>query len=141
MVQMAVADKDMIHRAPADGLQQRAQMRGDRGAGVNHDNPVTAQQIGIGPPVPSSPTGWVPAPAPDQRAKPEPSPAVARILRWSVSSGLSSGTNARYRRAMTFRWIKNAMPRGIYARAALILVFPVLFLQLLVSVVFIQRHF
>jgi two-component system, OmpR family, osmolarity sensor histidine kinase EnvZ len=42
---------------------------------------------------------------------------------------------------MTFRWIKNAMPRGIYARAALILVFPVLFLQLLVSVVFIQRHF
>lgn len=33
------------------------------------------------------------------------------------------------------------MPRGIYARAALILVFPVLMLQLLVSVVFIQRHF
>ena len=33
------------------------------------------------------------------------------------------------------------MPRGIYARAALILVFPVVFLQLLVSVVFIQRHF
>ncbi len=33
------------------------------------------------------------------------------------------------------------MPRGIYARAALILVLPVLLLQLLVSVVFIQRHF
>jgi len=33
------------------------------------------------------------------------------------------------------------MPRGIYARAALILVLPILFLQLLVSVVFIQRHF
>lgn len=33
------------------------------------------------------------------------------------------------------------MPRGIYARAALILVFPVVFLQLVVSVVFIQRHF
>ena len=42
---------------------------------------------------------------------------------------------------MNLRWIKNAMPRGIYARAALILVFPVVFLQLLVSVVFIQRHF
>lgn len=42
---------------------------------------------------------------------------------------------------MTFRWIKNAMPRGIYARAGLILLLPVLFLQLLVSVVFIQRHF
>lgn len=33
------------------------------------------------------------------------------------------------------------MPRGLYGRAALILVFPVVFLQLLVSVVFIQRHF
>ncbi|MDP5084169.1 MAG: ATP-binding protein [Yoonia sp.] len=42
---------------------------------------------------------------------------------------------------MFFRWIKNYMPRGIYARAALILILPVLLLQLLVSVVFIQRHF
>ncbi|WP_341365681.1 ATP-binding protein [Yoonia sp. BS5-3] len=42
---------------------------------------------------------------------------------------------------MVFRWIKNYMPRGIYARAALILILPVIMLQLLVSVVFIQRHF
>ncbi|MDX8348905.1 ATP-binding protein [Cognatiyoonia sp. IB215446] len=42
---------------------------------------------------------------------------------------------------MFFRWLKNTMPRGIYARAALILILPVIFLQLLVSVVFIQRHF
>ncbi len=40
-----------------------------------------------------------------------------------------------------FGWLKHYMPRGIYARAALILVLPVLLLQLLVSVVFIQRHF
>lgn len=40
-----------------------------------------------------------------------------------------------------FGWLKNYMPRGIYARAGLILVLPVLFIQLLVSVVFIQRHF
>lgn len=33
------------------------------------------------------------------------------------------------------------MPRGLYGRAALILILPVLSLQLLVSVVFIQRHF
>lgn len=33
------------------------------------------------------------------------------------------------------------MPRGLYGRAALILILPVLTLQLLVSVVFIQRHF
>jgi len=42
---------------------------------------------------------------------------------------------------MFFRWLKNYMPRGIYARAALILILPVLLLQLLISVVFIQRHF
>lgn len=33
------------------------------------------------------------------------------------------------------------MPRGLYGRAALILILPVLTLQLLISVVFIQRHF
>lgn len=42
---------------------------------------------------------------------------------------------------MSLQWIKNYLPRGIYGRAALILVLPVIFLQLLVSVVFIQRHF
>lgn len=42
---------------------------------------------------------------------------------------------------MIFRWLKNTMPRGLYGRAALILIVPVLLLQLLVSVVFIQRHF
>jgi len=42
---------------------------------------------------------------------------------------------------MFWGWIKNYMPRGLYGRAALILILPVLTLQLLVSVVFIQRHF
>ena len=40
-----------------------------------------------------------------------------------------------------FQWIKSYMPKRLYYRAALILVFPVVFLQLIVSVVFIQRHF
>ena len=40
-----------------------------------------------------------------------------------------------------FGWLKSYMPKGIYARAALILLLPIVFLQLLVSVVFIQRHF
>lgn len=42
---------------------------------------------------------------------------------------------------MFFTWLKQYMPRGLYMRAALILILPVLTLQLLVSVVFIQRHF
>jgi two-component system osmolarity sensor histidine kinase EnvZ len=40
-----------------------------------------------------------------------------------------------------FLWLKRLMPRGIYARAALILVIPVLAVQLVVSSVFIQRHY
>lgn len=42
---------------------------------------------------------------------------------------------------MQWTWLKNLMPRRLYARAALILVLPVILLQLLVSIVFIQRHF
>ena len=42
---------------------------------------------------------------------------------------------------MNFRWLKHMMPRGLYGRAALILIVPVVTLQLVVSVVFIQRHF
>lgn len=37
--------------------------------------------------------------------------------------------------------LKNYMPRGIYARAALILLLPVIVVQLVVSVVFVQDHF
>lgn len=42
---------------------------------------------------------------------------------------------------MSFQWLKPYMPRGLYGRAALILVLPVVVVQLVVSVVFIQRHF
>lgn len=42
---------------------------------------------------------------------------------------------------MIFTWLKRYMPRGLYGRAALILILPVVFLQLVVSVVFIQRQF
>lgn len=42
---------------------------------------------------------------------------------------------------MSFKWLKPYMPRGLYGRAALILVLPVVVVQLVVSVVFIQRHF
>ena len=42
---------------------------------------------------------------------------------------------------MFFAWLKRFSPRGLYGRAALILILPVVTLQLVVSVVFIQRHF
>ena len=42
---------------------------------------------------------------------------------------------------MFFQWLKRYMPRGLYTRALIILILPVLSVQLLVSVLFIQRHF
>ncbi len=42
---------------------------------------------------------------------------------------------------MFFAWLKRYVPRSLYGRAALILLVPVVTLQLVVSVVFIQRHF
>ena len=40
-----------------------------------------------------------------------------------------------------FRWIKQYLPKRLYWRAAIILLFPVIFLQLIISVVIIKRHF
>ncbi|MDH5798482.1 MAG: two-component sensor histidine kinase, partial [Paracoccaceae bacterium] len=42
---------------------------------------------------------------------------------------------------MNTQWLKRYVPRSLYGRAALILLVPVVTLQLVVSVVFIQRHF
>ena len=42
---------------------------------------------------------------------------------------------------MKFLWLKHYFPRGIYARAALILLLPVVVVQIVVLVVFVQRHF
>jgi two-component system, OmpR family, osmolarity sensor histidine kinase EnvZ len=40
-----------------------------------------------------------------------------------------------------FAWLKRLTPRGIYGRAALILIVPIFTIQLVVSLAFIQRHF
>ncbi|KPA22446.1 Osmolarity sensor protein EnvZ [Shimia sp. SK013] len=42
---------------------------------------------------------------------------------------------------MFFKWLKRYMPRGIYARAALIIVLPVFLLQVVVSFQLVRRHF
>jgi two-component system, OmpR family, osmolarity sensor histidine kinase EnvZ len=41
---------------------------------------------------------------------------------------------------MGWDWIKKALPRGLYGRAALILIVPIVTVQLVVSISFLQRH-
>ena len=40
-----------------------------------------------------------------------------------------------------FKLIKRYLPKGLHGRAALILILPIVLLQLIVSIVFVQRHF
>jgi two-component system, OmpR family, osmolarity sensor histidine kinase EnvZ len=42
---------------------------------------------------------------------------------------------------MLFAWLKRYMPNGLYGRAALILLVPIVTIQLVVSIVFVQRYF
>ncbi|WJS84148.1 ATP-binding protein [Paracoccus sp. TOH] len=42
---------------------------------------------------------------------------------------------------MNFDWLKRVMPRGLYGRAALILFLPVAVVTVVVTVMFLQRHF
>ncbi|MFN0115293.1 MAG: ATP-binding protein [Paracoccaceae bacterium] len=42
---------------------------------------------------------------------------------------------------MDVPWLRRLLPRGIYGRAALILIVPIVAIQLVVSIVFLQRHF
>ena len=42
---------------------------------------------------------------------------------------------------MLFQWLKRYMPHSLYGRAALILLVPIVTIQLVVTVAFIQRHF
>ena len=42
---------------------------------------------------------------------------------------------------MNFDWLKRTMPRGLYGRAALILFLPVVVVTIVVTIMFLQRHF
>lgn len=42
---------------------------------------------------------------------------------------------------MRFDWLKQAVPRGLYGRAALILFLPIVVVTVVVTVMFLQRHF
>ncbi|WP_102109306.1 ATP-binding protein [Oceaniglobus roseus] len=42
---------------------------------------------------------------------------------------------------MTFAWLKRYVPRSLYGRAALILLTPIITLQLVLTIMFVQRHY
>ncbi len=124
VVQMGMGDKD--RRNPlirGEGGQNRGHVVGVIGAWVDQGNLALAQQIAVG------------AAARHGRGvvRPDPpNPGHACPFRF-----LPAGASLAPMRLH----LKSLLPRGLFGRAALILVVPVVTIQLIVSVVFIQRHF
>lgn len=125
MIQMRMGDQNRLD--PLAGIQ-RCQYRGQVGsvirAGVNDHHPSRAQDIAVGPG--AGHRRRVPRPDPpdaQRHSRPFPKPPEPASLP-----------------TMRFH-LKSLLPRGLFGRAALILIVPVVAIQLIVSVVFIQRHF
>lgn len=109
-------------------------------AGVNHSNVASAHQIGVGALV--GHWGWV-------RGH---DTAYIRLYHLRDADGwveiichghsvFLMGRGAARVYPMLFGWLKQYMPRSLYVRAVLILLLPVVFLQLVVTILFLTRHF
>src|SRR6056297_729830 len=140
MIEMGMGDEDMADALPrVECAHNGREMSLVIGAGVNHRKPPVAQQIGIG------------APEGHRRGvgRENAPQVVADPLRFSDTRFLllicSHRSFFRCRPgiglAMSLRWLKPYMPRGLFGRATLILLLPVITLLLVVSIVFSQRHF
>ncbi len=142
MIQMGMGDDDMADvLAGLDGSQNRGQMAGRRGAGVNHSQPARAHKVSVCPAIGH------------RRRVIRHNPAqtglqnLGNTYGWVKVIGGQHGLAFRKRRGlakvynMFFVWLKRYMPRGIYGRAALILLLPVVILQLVVTVIFAQRNY
>lgn len=107
------------------------------GAGVDHGNPTGADQIGVRAPIGHGRGVFRDDPANPGGERTDPWGA----RRQAHPCGLFRAGAAGARLAPMFAWLKNFLPRRLYARAALILVLPIVTIQLVVSIIFLQRHF
>jgi two-component system osmolarity sensor histidine kinase EnvZ len=137
VIDMAVGDEDMGDGPAANRRKKRLKMCGACGAGVDHRNGPVAQEIAVG--------------APEGHGRgvrgQNPGNTVAKVLQnsgfraFAVSHGAFFRSVPRLALGMFFVWLKQYMPRSLYGRATLILLMPVVAVQIIVSVVFIQRHY
>ena len=142
VVRMGMGDDDMGDALlRSDGVQDRLQMRGAVGAGVDHGKAAGAQKIGVGAPIGhgrgvgchDTAQAWF-----ERFGHADGGiEVIGRQHVWTFHR--ERGLAKVY--CMSFLWLKHYMPRGIYGRATLILLLPVVFVQLVVTVLFAQRHF
>jgi len=131
VVEMAVGDEDMADALTgAESGKDGGQMRRIVGAGVDHGDFGSANEVGIGSRVRH------------RRGVrgTQPSDLLSQNLRFSHCLFLVCSPAATLS-AMNFGWLKQYMPRGLYGRAALILIVPIVVTQIVVSISFVQRQF
>ena len=130
MITMRMGDENRLDRPAVDPDQKRRQMRRIVRAGVDDAKPVPAEKIAVG----SRPG--------ERRGVGGQQPHQTRLD--LLGRGVGHAFPFRPGRlacAMVFDWLKRWMPRGLQGRAALILLLPVVTLQLVISISFVQRHF
>ena len=150
VIAMGMGGQDMADVLPRpERREDRRHMGLIQRAGIDHGDPGTlADQVGIRP-AEGEGGGVVAQDAPDAGQDlfghfwgGVEFVGVAHVLvLWFFRSSRDRRQWIGGTVAMDFDWLKRYVPRGLYGRAALILMLPVVVIQLVVSVVFIQRHF
>lgn len=142
VIDMAVGDND-----GRDGLArgQRSQDRVHVGrhiwAGVDYRQILGPNQIGVGAAVGHRRRVWrhdPPQPGLERFGRAD---GRVKIIRWQHGQTFRWLRCAARLYVMSMAWLKHYMPRTLYGRAALILLLPVVVVQVVVTVLFTQRHF
>lgn len=132
VIQMGVAQKNCSHGYPATNRQNRVKMGRQRRAGINHHTgPLPVQDIGVCPGAGHGRRVLCAQPC-DAQSHACYRSGHARPFPWPVAPASLA------RMKLT---LKPFLPSGLFGRAILILVLPVVVVQVAVSVAFIQRHF
>ncbi len=128
MVAMGMGDDDPVDAlAGAERGEDGGEMRGIIGTGVDDGKPGAAQKPGIGA-GPGQGRRIRGAHQPDRRIRPA----------WPRATSQESAGRVGWRAMSVFQRI---LPRGLYGRAALILIVPIVAIQLVFSSEFIQRFY
>ena len=135
VVAVGVRHEDRAHLGSAEDAQQCVEVAGVVGAGVDHRHPTLAHQIRVGAPVRHG-----------RRVGREDEADAGFELHRAAGVGaihvlFLSGPRLTTFGAMKLDWLKAYAPRSLMGRAALILLLPIVTIQLVVGVVFIQRHY
>ena len=135
MVPVRVGDEDRGEPRGADEPQKRCQMRGIVRPRVDHGEVIGSDEIGVRPPE-GHRRGIGREDEPDARFEFHRHPGVGTLHALFLSARPLTRVHA-----MKLDWLKAYTPRSLMGRAALILLLPIVTIQLVVGVVFIQRHY